>query len=372
MSSTPANNNSPQVRKELEKLSSPSSLSYVLEQRSGAPLLKLSVSYNTLLQWRGIKKRLPNVSFLQLYRLTAHDLPFEIKADAPRLEERFRVLSSIVDKQCKGSLGNTRVKLLQKVKVIEVYDEELINVSNLRKRVVEAEQENLNLKEKLQEVDERCEELLVELMVEKQKLQQECESHNIEMEALASENIELKRYIDNLESLQESHACNNCNEELKNSGKNISEVGGRQKIRKMKLLSTRAERALWFVESFGLKLHSLSLVDKEGQTKQIPFGRCENNKSIFSDLCEEEKDKIRGVLFIMDRFSVSDAAYHEFSMMTDGMERSYLVRQCRTDLNKLIHITKTPGKQPGVQMSFKEELHFQLKQVSPKLGNTAV
>ena len=67
----------------------------------------------------------------------------------------------------------------------------------------------------------------------------------------------------------------------------------------------------------------------------------------------------------MDRFSVSDAADHEFSMTTDGLEKSYLVRQCRTDLNNLIHITRTPGKQSGIQMSFKEELCFQLKEVSP-------
>ena len=69
----------------------------------------------------------------------------------------------------------------------------------------------------------------------------------------------------------------------------------------------------------------------------------------------------------MDRFCVSDAAYHEFSTSVHGMERSYLARQCRSDLHKLIHITRTPGHQPGVQMSFKEELHYQLKKVSPKL-----
>ena len=112
---------------------------YVLEQRSGDPLLKINVSNKTLLQWRGIKRRIPNVSFLQIYRLVAHDLPFEIKADAPRLEERFRVLSSRVDNQCKGIAGYTREKLLQKVKVIHVYGDELVNVSNLSKRVVEAE-----------------------------------------------------------------------------------------------------------------------------------------------------------------------------------------------------------------------------------------
>ena len=50
----------------------------------------------------------------------------------------------------------------------------------------------------------------------------------------------------------------------------------------MKLLSNRMERALWFADSFGLKLNSLSLVDKEtGQKTQITFGRNEKKRSRF-------------------------------------------------------------------------------------------
>ena len=87
----------------------------------------------------------------------------------------------------------------------------------------------------------------------------------------------------------------------------------------MKLLATRAERVLWFVESVGVKLQSLSLVDKDGQPKQIDFAECKNKYSRFSELSREDQDKIRGVLFIMDRFCVSDEAYHEFSMSVNGM-----------------------------------------------------
>ena len=111
--------------------------------------------------------------------------------------------------------------------------------------------------------DQRCEELLVELLEEKRKLDQEREeAHDLQIvtEDLAKENTALKSYIDYLECIDECHACSNCNGELMNTGKNVSEVGGREKIRKMKLLSNRVERALWFVE------------DKEtGQTTQIPF-----------------------------------------------------------------------------------------------------
>lgn len=67
----------------------------------------------------------------------------------------------------------------------------------------------------------------------------------------------------------------------------------------------------------------------------------------------------------MDKFCIGDAAYHELTIMNDGeLQKSYLVKQCRGELNKLIHVTRTPGKDPGVQLSFREELVYQLEKIS--------
>ncbi|KAK3743284.1 hypothetical protein QZH41_017319, partial [Actinostola sp. cb2023] len=68
----------------------------------------------------------------------------------------------------------------------------------------------------------------------------------------------------------------------------------------------------------------------------------------------------------LKRNHLSDAAYHELTMRVAGLERSYLVRQCRNNINNLLHITRTPGYEPGVQMSFKEELTYQLEQKMAK------
>lgn len=70
---------------------------------------------------------------------------------------------------------------------------------------------------------------------------------------------------------------------------------------------------------------------------------------------------MHSLLYIMDMFCVGDAAYHEVSMIADDAPRSYLIKQCRSDLNKIFHISKTPGKNAGAQMSFKEELRVQIK-----------
>lgn len=55
----------------------------------------------------------------------------------------------------------------------------------------------------------------------------------------------------------------------------------------------------------------------------------------------------------MDKFGVSDEFVHEISMEFDDIPRLYLVKQCRNDLNKICHITPTPGRALGAQHSFR-------------------
>ena len=54
--------------------------------------------------------------------------------------------------------------------------------------------------------------------------------------------------------------------------------------------------------------------------------------------------------------------------MTDGGEglpRSYLVKQCKKNLNDLCHIERTPGKNEGAQLDLLSELKSTIaKQVS--------
>lgn len=82
--------------------------------------------------------------------------------------------------------------------------------------------------------------------------------------------------------------------------------------------------------------------------------------SKYSTLIEDDKKKVEEVLFLMDRFSVSEEFYHQLTMVCDGLPRSYLVKQCKNHLNELSHLTVTPGKSQGVQTSFKELLKEQI------------
>lgn len=75
----------------------------------------------------------------------------------------------------------------------------------------------------------------------------------------------------------------------------------------------------------------------------------------------EEKDKIKTVLYIMDKFSVSHEAYHELSQHNPSLPRSYLVEACQKSLDSKWEITRTPGECPGAELPFKLLLEKELR-----------
>ena len=57
---------------------------------------------------------------------------------------------------------------------------------------------------------------------------------------------------------------------------------------------------------------------------------------------------------------MSDQFYHHLTMVFNELPRSYLVKQCKHNLNEMSHLTVAPGKSPGIQTSFKELLREQM------------
>ena len=171
------------------------------------------------------------------------------------------------------------------------------------------------------------------------------------------ENKELTEYI---KYIEESLTCRNCSTSLENTGKPIHEVGEHQGRRIVKELKTQRERALWFLESFGFKLDSIKVIDVNGKITEIDYKEGDARR-VFNQLPDEEKDTIRAILYIMDRYCIGDSAYHELSVLIDGLRRSYLIKQCISELDSICHISRTPGKNPGAQLSFKEELRSQIR-----------
>ncbi|XP_067022102.1 uncharacterized protein [Acropora muricata] len=90
-------------------------------------------------------------------------------------------------------------------------------------------------------------------------------------------------------------------------------------------------------------------------------------KKGFNDLSEEDQDKVKTVLFLLNKLCIGDAAYHNLKMCSGGEDfpRSYLIKHCKDDLNTLCHITRTPGVVKGAQLDFATELKSFLKKQDP-------
>jgi hypothetical protein len=68
--------------------------------------------------------------------------------------------------------------------------------------------------------------------------------------------------------------------------------GKRQQERKLKTLETRVEQALWFSESFGLKVDTVKLVDHLGNPYSLSFG--EKGRKSYKHLPTKEQQKNSG------------------------------------------------------------------------------
>ena len=96
------------------------------------------------------------------------------------------------------------------------------------------------------------------------------------------------------------------------------------KSRKIKEFKSKAETALWFVESYGFVPQYLKLESTDGQTVKFDLNPS-SSKSSYQDLSEEERQQIKDLLFILEKFNVSESAKRELTVFYDGLPRTYLV-----------------------------------------------
>ena len=141
-----------------------------------------------------------------------------------------------------------------------------------------------------------------------------------------------------------------------NTGKTIGDVGERQQRSKLTNLKTNVQKALWFSETFGLQLKDVNFINGNGMEQKLEFK--EDRRKSYKELTDDEQKNIKSLLFVLDKFCIGDAAYHELTMVckNSGLPRSYLIKQCKEELNKMVHIVRTPGRAEGAQVDFSKEL----------------
>ena len=232
------------------------------------------------------------------------------------------------------------------------------DLRSIQSKLEKAEEEICNWRAKYENLEEEKEKLVEEMLSE---IEKDYAREKERTRELNNENQQLTKYIDRLQ-----------NESLGiHRGAGIPDLKTKQaKNRKLKELKTRAQKALNFVEIFGLDLQLLKLKDPNSTDSfsidfsttdhpnpQQEHGSVASPKSKYEKLHPDDKNTVESILFLMDKFGVGDEFIHELSMAVDDFPvKSYLIKQCRSDLNKQVKISTTPGLAPGAQYSFKELL----------------
>ena len=323
-------------------------------------VLVLEIPQEVLINWHNLKRKGHDLLYADFLN-SSGVLPSKVLQHSC-LEKRIADVAWFAKKQCHEKSGRKKQELLKKKQCVRVWEMDIdrIGVAKEHPDVQAVEQ-----KESLayEELEQRCSEMVSEISRVRETLQntdarlERCET---EKNLLKEQNATLTSQIKQLEDL---NVCCNCNLMYANQSKPLNDVGIRQRQRKIKELKTNAETALWFLESYGVTLTRICVEDSRGKQVDISPGVTKAEKgSNYQNLMEEEKTQIKEVLCILDRFCVGDAAYHALCEEENGLPRSYMVKQCRADINSSFVITRTQGDLVGAQMSFKEELKRKLKE----------
>ncbi len=172
-----------------------------------------------------------------------------------------------------------------------------------------------------------------------------------------------------------------CNDELKTFVKNLTavhskarkpfeELTTRQKSRRLSQMRTLVEVSEWLAKTLGLDISGFTVTPtgvESNPIELVPTDRGSTTSTGKQELTES-------ILYLLDKYCVSDSFYHELTMLDDHLPRSHLIKQTRKNLRDLHTITPTPNNVPGARMCFTELLrdrvaHF-LKEHPEKKGET--
>ena len=127
----------------------------------------------------------------------------------------------------------------------------------------------------------------------------------------------------------------------------MGEVSKSQKYRQIKVLKSKMDKALWFADSYGLRPTSVRLESSNGESVHVPLGSQDNSVDV---------EKMKEILFILDKFKIGDEAYHEIVRKSDDLPKLHSIVRLREEKNTAFEIHRTPGNIPGAYVSLKSEL----------------
>ena len=142
-----------------------------------------------------------------------------------------------------------------------------------------------------------------------------------------------------------------------NTGKSV-DVQSRQKRRKLALLKESCYTALRFADTFNIDLLSVVLrTRKNNEIIKIQYQQNNEKEVIPAQTTTVDSSSIttlQQVLYLLDKFAVSDEFYHELAMLFPSLPRSYLVKETRKRISNSISLERLPAPFYGQYRSLKE------------------
>ena len=102
----------------------------------------------------------------------------------------------------------------------------------------------------------------------------------------------------------------------------IGEVSPRQARRKVAHVTTLSKQALWFAHSFGLEPEFVQFRKTATHSSLTVHLSDEPRSSTPPQPTEDDKEHILQVLYLLDKFVVSDELYHELRMLCPHLTAS--------------------------------------------------
>ena len=274
----------------------------------------LHIPFEQLNSWHNAKHTiLADCTYIQILN-TFIDKQYSLKIQesCSRVNERLRIHCTKVSKQAIRKHGGAQQSLLAKVKRVAIRHSELSTVAlvnDLQSQVSQLESVNATITRDNKALDIKCKEASALVSQSQIKI----DKATIDINKLKRENDKLYDIIAKISPQRK----------FEDKGKSFLEVGKRQQDRKLQTLATRVEQALWFSESFGLKLNSVKTIDDSGKAHCLSFE--EKGLKNYTELPTDEKQDIQQVLYIMDKFCIGEAAYHELTCCPGGVKEYQMV-----------------------------------------------
>ena len=154
-----------------------------------------------------------------------------------------------------------------------------------------------------------------------------------------------------------------------NTGRQVHEVSSKQMKRKLAQCTTFAEQALWFCQSFGLQPQFVQLRKQTGSPVKLDLSCAPQQQSSITRSSHTATDsaKVQQALYILDRFAVSDEAYHELSSASD-LPPLYRIKEARLRINNSLDIRQLQGTYLGAYRPPKDAIREELAKLVSYLG----